>query len=242
MTSWAQLVFQDGASPIIEEFIYFHDFAMVILVFIITYVGLIMGIIIYGKFLDKRLLERQNLEALWTILPALVLVQIAAPSLLLLYTLDSLIESPYLTLKVIGHQWYWSYDYYFSGFDRGLEVSPYLKFDSYIVSSGGENSFRLLDVDNRVIVPYREEVQVLITSGDVLHSWAVPRLGVKADSCPGRLNQLRFVRHRPGLYYGQCSEICGANHSFMPICLERVRRKDFESWYIYSSVVNMLER
>jgi len=128
-----------------------------------------------------------------------------------------------LTLKTIGHQWYWSYEY--SDFNQ-------IEFDSYIIQSNELNNynFRLLDVDNRVILPINLKIRILITAADVIHSWSVPSLGVKVDGTPGRLNQTNFIINRPGLYYGQCSEICGANHSFIPIVIERVNLKSFINW------------
>lgn len=152
-------------------------------------------------------------------LPAITLVFIALPSLRLLYLLDE-VGSPGLTLKTVGHQWYWSYEY--SDF-RDLE------FDSYMVPTTDLplNGFRLLDVDNRVVLPFTTQVRLLVRAADVIHSWTIPTLGVKVDGVPGRLNQTSFLMSRPGLFYGQCSEICGANHSFMPIVVESVTLSGF---------------
>lgn len=205
-----------------EEFLYFHDFALVVLVFILRLVGYIMGARLLGRALNTGLLEGQTLEGLWTAIPALVLVQIAIPSLLLLYSLDDGAHS-HLTIKAVGHQWYWSYEYS----DLGLREGR-LEFDSYILPKG--ERVRLLDVDNRAVLPWGRRARVLVGRTDVLHSWTVPRLGVKVDACPGRLNQLKVASHRPGVYFGQCSEICGANHSFMPIVVEIVSASDFIRW------------
>lgn len=130
---------------------------------------------------------------------------------------------PSVTIKTIGHQWYWSYEY--SDFNN-------VEFDSYIIPSNelNNNIFRLLDVDNRTVVPINSQVRNLITAADVLHSWTIPRLGVKADAVPGRLNQVNFYSTRPGVYFGQCSEICGANHRFMPIVVETSSSKNFINW------------
>ena len=211
-----------------EEFIFFHDFANLVLVFIITLVGVIMVSLGANKFVDKGLLEGQVLECIWTIIPAVILLQIAIPSLLLLYMLDETISCR-LTLKAVGHQWYWRYEY--SDFWRPTEEKM-VEFDSYMVPTNEleEGMSRLLDVDNRVVLPYGTHTRVLVRAADVLHSWTVPALGVKADATPGRLNQVKFVSHRPGVFYGQCSEICGANHRFIPIVLELVRASDFLSW------------
>lgn len=146
----------------------------------------------------------------------------ALPSLRLLYLLDE-VNDPGLSIKAVGHQWYWSYEY--SDF---LD----LEFDAYMVSTRDldRGDYRLLEVDHRTVVPVGVDVRVLVTAADVLHSWTVPCLGVKADAVPGRLNQVRFFVSRAGVYYGQCSEICGANHSFMPIVIEAVDVRDFVEW------------
>ena len=204
-----------------EEFLYFHDFALTLLVFILGLVRYMLFLSWGRRRIDTGLLEGQLLEGVWTIAPALVLVQIAVPSLLLLYSLDEGADCS-VSLKAIGHQWYWSYEYS----DLAVSSEP-IEFDSYMETGG---SVRLLDVDNRVALPWGVKARVLVGSGDVLHSWTIPSLGVKADACPGRLNQLKLRGHRPGLYFGQCSEICGANHRFIPIALEMVRARDFLAW------------
>uniref|UniRef100_W8DND6 Cytochrome c oxidase subunit 2 n=1 Tax=Amphiascoides atopus TaxID=1352461 RepID=W8DND6_9MAXI len=225
MMTWSQVGFQDAASPVMEEFLFFHDFALVVLAFILGLVGYMMMVGIVNRSVVTGLLEGQTLEALWTALPALVLVQLAVPSLLLLYSLDEAADSQ-VTLKAVGHQWYWSYEYAdFSSVDGNL-----VEFDAYMLADGPSSSYRLLDTDNRTTLPWGCGIRVLVSSADVLHAWTVPSLGVKVDACPGRLNQVSFSSHRPGVFYGQCSEICGANHSFMPICVELVTGGDFLSW------------
>ena len=228
MFEWNQWGLQNAMSPVIEEFIYFHDYLIVVLTFIITGVAYFIGSLVLNQDYSRALFERQLLESVWTIVPALILVAVAIPSLRILYRLDNADKSQ-LTLKVLGHQWYWSYEY--SDF-WSIANQERLSFDSYIINyqdleSGG---FRLLETDNRVVLPYLISVRVLISRADVLHSWAVPRLGVKLDAMPGRLNQTNLARYRPGLAYGQCSEICGANHSYMPIVVEFVQIKDFINW------------
>nr|CAJ57651.1 cytochrome oxidase subunit II [Drosophila gunungcola] len=140
----------------------------------------------------------------------------------LLYLLDE-INEPSVTLKSIGHQWYWSYEY--SDFNN-------IEFDSYMIPTNelSTDGFRLLDVDNRIVLPMNSQIRILVTAADVIHSWTVPALGVKVDGTPGRLNQTNFFINRPGLFYGQCSEICGANHSFMPIVIESVPVNYFIKW------------
>ena len=168
------------------------------------------------------------LEIIWTILPAVVLLFIAIPSFTLLYSLDELID-PTITLKIIGHQWYWSYEY--SDYNT-LEGGETLAFDSYLINIDDltKGSFRLLEVDNRVILPINTHIRLLVTAADVLHSWAVPSFGIKVDACPGRLSQASLFLKREGVYYGQCSEICGVNHGFMPIVVKGVSVDTFIEW------------
>nr|UJI65702.1 cytochrome c oxidase subunit 2 [Glossina austeni] len=222
MSTWTLLGLQDSSSPLMEQLIFFHDHALMILVMITMLVGYLMFMLFFNKFINRYLLHGQTIEIIWTILPAIILLFIAFPSLRLLYLLDEISE-PSITLKTIGHQWYWSYEY--SDF---MDI----EFDSYMIPSNELNldSFRLLDVDNRIIIPMNSQIRILITAADVIHSWTVPALGVKVDGTPGRLNQTNFMINRPGLFFGQCSEICGANHSFMPIVIESVPVKSFIKW------------
>nr|YP_009485884.1 cytochrome c oxidase subunit II [Paroster mesosturtensis]AVZ66458.1 cytochrome c oxidase subunit II [Paroster mesosturtensis] len=222
MATWSNLNLQDSASPLMEQLTFFHDHTLMILIMITILVGYLMFSLFFNKYINRFLLEGQMIEVIWTILPAIILIFIALPSLRLLYLLDE-ISNPWLTLKSIGHQWYWSYEY--SDFKK-------LEFDSYMIPINElqENSFRLLDVDNRIVLPYNSQIRILVSAMDVLHSWTIPSLGVKIDATPGRLNQTNFFMNRPGLFYGQCSEICGANHSFMPIVIESVPTNIFINW------------
>lgn len=222
MIHWGQLLLQDAASPIILQITSFHDHALVILVLVTSVVTYTFIILILNKFTSRTLIEAQQIETVWTILPAVILVFLAVPSLHLLYLTDE-INTPSLTIKTVGHQWYWRYEY--SDFIN-------IEFDSYIVPTEElqTGEYRLLEVDNRLVVPINLEVRILVTAADVIHSWTIPRLGVKIDAIPGRLNQIGFSVRRPGIYYGQCSEICGANHSFMPIAIEVVDSKSFINW------------
>nr|QOE88752.1 cytochrome c oxidase subunit II [Furculitermes sp. Fux382] len=222
MATWLNLTLQDSASPVMEQLIYFHDHALMIMLMIITTVFYTMISIIQNKQTSRFILEGQMIETVWTIAPAIILVFIAIPSLRLLYLMDE-IHNPVVTLKTVGHQWYWSYEY--SDFTK-------LEFDSYMVQQEDQliDTFRLLDTDNRVVLPMNSPIRMIVTAADVLHSWAVPSLGVKTDATPGRLNQTSFSINRPGLLYGQCSEICGANHSFMPIVIESVSTNQFINW------------
>nr|UFZ13036.1 cytochrome c oxidase subunit II [Protohermes latus] len=222
MATWSNLNLQDSASPLMEQLTFFHDHTLLILIMITMLVGYLMMTLFFNKFTNRLLLEGQTIEIIWTILPAITLIFIALPSLQLLYLLDE-ISDPSITFKAIGHQWYWSYEY-----------SDFLntEFDSYMIPMNEmvESNFRLLDVDNRIILPMLSQIRVLVTATDVLHSWTIPALGVKIDATPGRLNQTSFFINRPGLFYGQCSEICGANHSFMPIVIESVSTNSFINW------------
>nr|AAT98387.1 cytochrome c oxidase subunit II [Corynocera ambigua] len=223
MTTWANLGMQDSNSPIMEQLNFFHDHSLLILILVTTLVGYLMTTLLFNEFNFRYLLHGQTIEVIWTILPAIVLLFIAFPSLRILYLLDE-INNPTISIKTIGHQWYWSYEY--SDFNN-------IEFDSYMNQTNFTsplNSFRLLDVDNRVILPINNQIRILVTATDVIHSWTIPSLGVKVDANPGRLNQTNFYINRPGLFFGQCSEICGANHSFMPIVIESTPVKYFINW------------
>nr|YP_009509593.1 cytochrome c oxidase subunit II [Pachygrapsus marmoratus]AUN45010.1 cytochrome c oxidase subunit 2 [Pachygrapsus marmoratus] len=222
MATWAYLGFQDSASPLMEQLIFFHDHIMLVIVLIVTFVGYMLSTLFFNSFINRYMLENQPIEVIWTSIPAIILIFIALPSLRLLYLLDE-VNSPSMTLKTIGHQWYWSYEY--SDFLQ-------MEFDSYMIPTNDllDSGFRLLDVDNRTVLPMNTQIRVLISAADVIHSWTVPSLGVKADAIPGRLNQTSFFINRPGLFYGQCSEICGANHSFMPIVIESTSIDSFLNW------------
>lgn len=219
---WLTLGFQEGRSPLMEQMIFFHDHTIVIIILIISIVRYIIISLVFNSFINTSLLERQRLEVVWTLLPAIILLFIAFPSLRLLYLIDE-VNSPRVTLKVIGHQWYWRYEY--TDF-WGVE------FDSYIVGDREleKGRIRVLEVDSRRVIPLCIDIRVLVTAADVIHAWTIPRLGVKVDAIPGRLNQLGLFRNRPGVIYGQCSEICGANHSFIPIVVEVVSVDGFLRW------------
>nr|BBB55736.1 cytochrome c oxidase subunit II [Raneya brasiliensis] len=218
----SELGFQDAASPIMEELIHFHDHALMIVLLISILVLYIIVAMVTTKLTNMYILDSQEVEIIWTVLPAVILVMIALPSLRILYLMDE-INDPHLTIKALGHQWYWSYEY--TDYED-------LAFDSYMLPTQDltPGQFRLLEADNRMIIPVKSPIRILISAEDVLHSWAVPALGVKMDAIPGRLNQTAFISSRPGVFYGQCSEICGANHSFMPIVVEAAPLEHFENW------------
>nr|YP_010602102.1 cytochrome c oxidase subunit II [Pelodiscus shipian]WAM65104.1 cytochrome c oxidase subunit II [Pelodiscus shipian] len=217
-----QLGFQDAMSPIMEELLHFHDHTLMIVFLISTMVLYIITSMMTTKLTHTNTMNAQEVEIIWTILPAIVLITIALPSLRVLYLMDE-INNPYLTVKAMGHQWYWTYEY--TDYEN-------LEFDSYMIPTQDlpKGYFRLLEVDHRMVIPMESPIRMLISAEDVLHSWAMPSLGVKTDAIPGRLNQTTFTMTRPGIFYGQCSEICGANHSFMPIVVESIPLKYFENW------------
>lgn len=173
--------------------------------------------IIFNKFLSRIILENQIIEIVWTLIPTIILRIIALPSLHLLYLIDELLN-PLLTVKIIGHQWYWSYEY--NDFNN-------IEFDSYIQPQA---LFRLLEVDNSTPIPLNCQTRLITSSTDVLHSWTIPAIGIKIDATPGRLNQISVFPNRSGKFFGQCSEICGANHSFIPIVVDVIPLKYFISW------------
>nr|UPX88709.1 cytochrome c oxidase subunit II [Aphodius rufipes] len=222
MATWKLSTLQDGASPLMEQLNFFHNHTLMILLMITMLVGYLMGSLFFNTYNYRFLLEGQLIEIVWTILPAVTLIFIALPSLHLLYLLDEM-NNPLVSIKAIGHQWYWSYEYTdFKNFE----------FDSYMINSNELkiDGFRLLDVDNRTILPYNSQIRLMATAADVLHSWTIPSTGVKIDATPGRLNQVSFLLNRAGLFFGQCSEICGANHSFMPIVIESIAPSFFVKW------------
>nr|ABF13479.1 cytochrome oxidase subunit II [Grylloblatta gurneyi]ABF13480.1 cytochrome oxidase subunit II [Grylloblatta gurneyi] len=222
MATWTTLSLQDSSSPMMEQLIFFHDHTLLILTTIVSLVSYLMGSLFFNTNINRNLLESQTIEMIWTITPAIILFFIAVPSLRLLYLMDE-INNPAITLKTVGHQWYWSYEY--SDFSN-------IEFDAYMIplNEMEGSSFRLLDVDNRITLPMNTHIRMIVTAADVLHSWTIPSIGVKVDATPGRLNQMGMLINRPGVFYGQCSEICGANHSFMPIVMESVKTNTFISW------------
>jgi cytochrome c oxidase subunit 2 len=218
---------QAPASSVMETINSFHIDVMVICVLIVV---LVLGLLAYCIF---RFNERANpepsrtthntlIEVIWTAVPVMILVGIAIPSFKLLYEED-VIPKAELTVKATGHQWYWSYEYPDNGnfgFDSTLVEEKDLKPDQ----------LRLLTTDNHIVLPVDTTVRIITTATDVIHSWAVPAFGVKVDSVPGRLNELWFKIERPGMYYGQCSELCGVNHGFMPIQVEAVTKERYTQW------------
>nr|YP_010875341.1 cytochrome c oxidase subunit II [Ciconiphilus decimfasciatus]WGW14995.1 cytochrome c oxidase subunit 2 [Ciconiphilus decimfasciatus] len=203
---------QDASSFLMEQLTFFHDQSLFFLLFILSVVFYVIIMCMMSNMINLKLLFNEEIEIMWTLFPGLILGFIALPSLKVLYLSDEIL-SPSMTIKVIGQQWFWTYEY-----------SDYLnlEFQSYMKGELDKEDFRLLEVDNRIVIPLNLSVRLIITSSDVIHSWTVPSLGVKMDANPGRLNQCFIQSNRLGLFFGQCSEICGALHSFMPICVEVV--------------------
>ncbi len=227
------IYFQDSATPQMEGLVELHDNIMYYLVIILFGVTWILVSIIRNYISTKALISHKYLnhgtliELIWTITPAIILILIAFPSFKLLYLMDE-VSDPSMSVLAEGHQWYWSYQYP----DFLDSNDEFIEFDSYIVpeSDLDEGTLRLLEVDNRVIIPELTHVRFIITSGDVIHSFACNSLGIKADAYPGRLNQASVFVNREGVFYGQCSEICGILHSSMPIVIESVSLEKFLTW------------
>nr|ALO64809.1 cytochrome c oxidase subunit II [Nomada fabriciana] len=220
MSTWQMFFFQDSNSLFNDNLISFHNLTFMIMLMIITISLYIMMDILLNKYTNRYLLKNHTIEILWTIMPIIVLMFICFPSLKILYYIDE-IFIPMFTIKSIGHQWFWSYEY--------PEFND-IEFDSYMINNFDLMNFRLLDVDNRLIIPMNMIIRLIVTSFDVIHSWTVPSLGIKMDATPGRINQMNLFCYRPGIYYGQCSEICGMNHSFMPIVIESTSLNNFNYW------------
>nr|ASU53186.1 cytochrome oxidase subunit II [Chaitophorus truncatus]ASU53215.1 cytochrome oxidase subunit II [Chaitophorus truncatus] len=218
--SWMKLSFQNSNSPLMEQLIFFHDHTIFIILMIMFMITYMMIFIIKNKFINIKISENQMIEFIWTILPPIILIFIAMPSLHLLYLMDE-IKSPIMTIKIFGHQWFWSYEY--SDFFN-------IEFESYMINNMEKENFRLIEVDNKTILPYKFNIRLLISSEDVIHSWTIPSLAIKIDAIPGRMNQINMFMNRPGMYFGQCSEICGINHSFMPIQIESINLNKFILW------------
>nr|AUN28282.1 cytochrome c oxidase subunit 2 [Malassezia yamatoensis] len=227
-----QIGFQDGASPIIEgiselfQSVFFYLIIIVIGVFWAIY-SVIKNFNYKKSPIVHHITHGTTIELIWTISPALILVAIAFPSFKLLYLTDE-VFTPSMTIKAAGHQWYWSYEYS----DFLNEEGESIEFDSYMVPEADleDGQFRLLDVDNNVVVPVDTNIRFIVTGQDVIHSFAVPSLGMKIDGIPGRLNQVSTIVEREGLFYGQCSELCGVLHGFMPICIEAVSPEKYLEW------------
>ena len=227
------IYFQDSATPQMEGLIELHDNIMYYLVIILFSVGWILFSIIKNYISTKSPISHKYLnhgtliELIWTITPAIILILIAFPSFKLLYLMDE-VTDPSMSVLAEGHQWYWSYQYP----DFLNSDNEFIEFDSYIIPDSDleEGRLRMLEVDNRVILPELTHVRFIITSSDVIHAFSCNSLGIKGDAYPGRLNQVSVFINREGVFYGQCSEICGILHSSMPIVIESLSLEKFLTW------------
>lgn len=221
-----QMGMQQPVTPVMEKIYHLHDILLWITGAIALFVGVLL-IYVLTRFkasrnpVPSKRTHHTLLEVIWTAIPTIILVALAIPSLKLLYFMDKAVD-PQLTVKVVGHQWYWSYEY----------PDHKVSFDSLMVDTKNlqADQLRLLDVDNPLVVPVGTVVRVLLTSADVIHSWALPALGIKKDTVPGKLTETWFQIKQEGVYYGQCSEICGINHGFMPIVVKALPREQFAQW------------
>nr|AAL57235.1 cytochrome c oxidase subunit II [Melipona bicolor] len=220
MSTWNMISFQDSNSLYSDNLISFHNLIMMFIIMIISLTLFFIIDFMFNKFLNLSLLKNHLIEIIWTLMPMIILLMICYPSLKILYFIDEMLN-PYFSIKTIGHQWYWSYEY--PEFNN-YEINCYMNNYNY------KNQFRLLETDNRLIIPFKISLRLIVSSMDVIHSWTIQSLGIKVDAIPGRINQLNLFTIRPGLFFGQCSEICGANHSFMPIMLESTDYFNFINW------------
>lgn len=240
--SWKCLGFQVPVTPVMEGIVDLNAYISFYLIVILTVVTWVLLAIVryfyYARYNPQTEAEifgisrlqsgsmwedEVALEGGWTLVPSLILLSIAVPSFCLLYSMEELVN-PALTIKITGHQWYWSYEYAAMLYKGNEKYRITDQFDSYIVATAdlGPKDLRLLTVDQALVLPLRVHTRLVITSDDVIHSWAVPSLGVKVDAVPGRINQSMVYIQKAGTYYGQCSEICGTGHGFMPIVVEAV--------------------
>lgn len=216
MITWNSIFFHSPSTYMMELVISIHDY---VIIFLCSIILLVLFNLTYCRVIshfNHDFYRRHQLENIWTITPFIVLLLIMVPSLTSLYMLDTCIFCG-LSVSIIGHQWYWSY--FYKDFKE-------IFFDSYIVPKE-ERTLRLVEVDNRLCIPNLLPVRFMVTSADVIHSWTVPSFGVKIDAIPGRINQFCFSTKRSGIFFGQCSEICGANHRFIPIVMESIPFKEF---------------
>ena len=224
-----QIMFQPAATPVAHRLDQFHDMLLYIIIAIAVFVLLLLVFVAFrfnarANPVPSKTTHNVPLEVLWTIVPVIILIVIAVPSFKLLYYMDR-VEKPDMTLKVTGYQWYWGYEYPDQG---GINFLSNMIPEKDIDKSKGQ--VRLLSTDNPVVVPVDTNIQVLVTAADVIHSFAMPAFGIKRDAVPGRTNETWFRVEKPGTYFGQCSEICGTGHAYMPIEIKAVTREEFDVW------------
>ena len=222
-----QLGFQKAASQGMEDIVWFHDYMLLPIITAITVFVLFLLLYTCVRYRASRnkiastTSHNTLVEVLWTLIPCLILIVMAVPSFKVLYSQDTIPKAD-VTIKAIGYQWYWGYEY----------PDENIIFDSYMVDEKDlkENQPRLLTVDNEIFVPVNKVIKVMITANDVLHAWALPSFGVKRDAIPGRINKTWFKADRTGTFYGQCSELCGIKHAFMPITVNVVSENEYNQW------------
>nr|AZL93272.1 cytochrome c oxidase subunit 2 [Helorus sp. ZJUH_2016017] len=217
MSTWKENYLQNANSSIMEFMIFFHDLTMNIVTFIISLISIMYLFLFNNKYKNRSFSKNHPLEIIWTMIPMMILTLIAIPSLKILYLTEEW-NYPLMSIKSTSFQWYWKFE---------LSNFKNLNFDSFMIKKNYLNNFRILDVDNHLILPFNTKINLLITSNDVIHSFSLPSLGIKIDAIPGRLNQTYILSKRPGIFFGQCSEICGMNHSFMPIVIELTNMNNF---------------
>nr|AZL93427.1 cytochrome c oxidase subunit 2 [Platygaster sp. ZJUH_2016029] len=220
MSTWLKLNLLDSASPSMLNLMLFHEYSLTFIIMILSTTFYMIMILIKNKYYSSKIYDHQLIESIWTLIPSMILMLLAIPSLKILYLLEE-IYTPNLSIKILGNQWYWSYNY--GEFNN-------INFDSYMIKNNNLNNFRLLDTDNNIILPPNLIIRFIVSSTDVIHSFTIPSMGMKMDAIPGRLNQSSIFPMYLGMFYGQCSEICGANHSFMPIVLEITKMNNFMTW------------
>jgi len=222
-----QLGFQKSASKTMSDIVWFHDYMLLPIITAITVFVLFLLAYACIRFRASKnpvastTSHNTTIEVIWTLVPCLILIVMAVPSFKVLYSQDEIPKAD-VTIKAIGYQWYWGYEY----------PDENIVFDSYMIEDKDlkEGQPRLLAVDNEVVVPVNKVVKVMITANDVLHAWALPSFGVKRDAVPGRINETWFKADRTGTFYGQCSELCGIKHAFMPITVNVVSEEDYNNW------------
>ena len=225
-----QISFQPAASPVAEAIQGMHHLLLIVITAVACIVALLLAYVIY-RFrrshnpIPSKTSHNILLEIVWTVIPVIILVIIGIPSVKLLFELD-VPQNADITIKAIGRQWYWTYEY------PNDDPAKCFGYDSNMIDTKDLKAGqpRLLEVDKKLVVPVDTTVRILVTSSDVLHSFAVPALGIKRDCVPGRINETWFRVHQPGVYYGQCSELCGINHGFMPIAIHVVPKEQYDQW------------
>lgn len=224
-----QINFQNAATSNMEDIVWFHNWFLFPIITAITLFVMFLLIYVVFRFNAKRnpvpsrTTHNTLIEVMWTVLPILILAIIAVPSFRILYTQQTIPQNADMTIKVTGYQWYWGYEY---------PDHSDIAFDSLPLEGSEltDDKIRLLSVDNPLVVPANKIVRVQVTGGDVIHNWAMPSFGIKTDAVPGRLNETWFKVEEPGIYYGQCSELCGIRHAFMPIEVHVLAEEDFNIW------------